>query len=315
MPSSRQLAGNGPARPAVTIVVPFAGSEAAADRTIAAIGRIHLREGDVFVIVDNNPRPAVLPGAGGSRVVLHAATVLSSYFARNTGASSARTPWLLFLDADCLPAPDLLDRYFDPDPGDEVGILAGAVVGAAGQESFAARYAGSRGQIEIEHHLETGPKPSGVTANLLVRRSCWEQLGGFAEVVSGADLEFCWRAQEEGWGFETRLQAIVEHEHQATVRGMAQKARRHGAGRAWINRERQGALPRPRIARPLIRGLGGSMIHALRGRREEALFKLADFRWAMATLHGYLRDDNVAERRPPSAPGDQASIETVGASR
>jgi len=295
-------------RPAVSVVVPFAGSRSAGAAAIAALATIRLEPGDRLIMVDNNAPAIGLESPLAGLEIVHDAAERSSYFARNLGAGRSSAEWLLFIDADCEPVSDLLDRYFEPMPADGVGVLAGKVVAARDQDSFAARYARSRGQIEIDHHLETGPLPAGVTANLLVRRQCWEALGGFTEgVVSGADLEFCWRAQEAGWGFETRPSAVVGHRHPDTIAAMAKKARRHGAGRAWINRIRPGALPRPRVLRPIARGLGGALVHRLRGRPEQALFKLADFRWAAATLNGYLRDDNVAKRIDASTPSATAA--------
>jgi len=44
--------------------------------------------------------------------VLAAPSPRSSYHARNVGARAARGEWLVFLDADVAPAPELLDAYF-----------------------------------------------------------------------------------------------------------------------------------------------------------------------------------------------------------
>lgn len=288
-------------RPAVAVIVPFAGSHADAEAMLAALRRLELGPADELVVVDNGAEPvaaAIDHGAGVA--VIGDGALASSYYARNAGVRSTGSPWLLFLDSDCVPAPGLIDAYFAPPPRQGTGVVAGAVV-AAEQESFAARYAASRRQIEVGHHLTTGPLPAGVTANLLLSRECWVSLGGFAEVVSGADVELCWRAQEAGWGFETRPEAVVEHRHPETVAAMAAKARRHAAGRAWINRSRPGALSRPRVVRPLVRGLGGALVHAARGRREQALFKLTDFRWALAGWRGYLGGGNEPEVRESDA--------------
>jgi hypothetical protein len=173
------------------------------------------------------------------------------------------------------------------------------VVGAPGQEELAARYARSRGQIGEGFHIRTGPHPAGVTANLLVRRAAWEEVGGFQEGVrSGADLEFCWRVQDAGWRLLHRPSARVEHLHRERLRGMARKARRHAAGRAWVNRRYPGALPRPGALRPVARAGAGSLVFLARGERERALFKLIDLVWAGSMLAGYLAGDNRAERRP-----------------
>ena len=48
-------------------------------------------------------------------------------YGRNRGAEQGSAEWLVFLDADVVPAPDLLDRYFDPLPAQDTALLAGAL--------------------------------------------------------------------------------------------------------------------------------------------------------------------------------------------
>jgi GT2 family glycosyltransferase len=177
-------------------------------------------------------------------------------------------------------------------------------VRAAPGDSLAARYARSRSHIDERFHLESGPYPAGVTANLLVRRAAFDEIGGFeGSVRSGADLDFCWRVQQAGWGLEHRPGAEVAHRHPDDVARLMAKARRHAAGRAWVNRRWPGALPRPPIARPLLRGPLVAGWWALRGERERAVFKLIDIRLQAASLLGYYRGDNTA----PPGPGVQGA--------
>src|SRR5688572_7805397 len=121
-------------RPAVDVVVPFAGSDAELARVVAAVRGLALRQGDTVAVVDNQRRAARPAG------VLEAVAVRSSYHARNAGARAGSAPWLLFVDADVdLPA-DLLDRLFEPPPAEGTGVLAGGVRDAPGGGA-AARYA------------------------------------------------------------------------------------------------------------------------------------------------------------------------------
>src|SRR3954466_4257482 len=96
-------------RPDVDVVVPFRGTDAhrreIGERMLAILG-----ERDTLTVVDNGPQPPREPEAE----VLHAPQQRSSYLARNRGAERGRAPWIVFLDADVLPAHDLLDRYFEP---------------------------------------------------------------------------------------------------------------------------------------------------------------------------------------------------------
>ena len=201
------------------------------------------------------------------------------------------------MDADCVPPAELIERYLDPVPGERTGILAGAVRAAPG-DSLAARYAASRGHIDERFHLEHGPYPAGVTANLMVRREAFAEVGGFeGGIRSGGDVDFCWRVQRAGWGLEHRPEAAVGHRHPDEVARILAKARRHMTGRAWVNSRWPGALPRPPIARPFLRGPLVAAWWGVRGDRERARFKLIDIQLAAASLRGYWRGDNTAPRR------------------
>jgi len=293
---TRPAAGGAGTLPAVDVVMPFAGNAAAAAEALAALA-VLVAEAASVTLVDNSREgaaDALEPPAG---VRVHAATAIQgSYYARNEGAAATVSPWLLFVDSDCLPAAGMLGRYFEPAPGERTGLLAGAVRAAPG-DSRAARYAASRSHIDERFHLESGPYPSGVTANLLVRRAAFDEVGGFdASVRSGGDLDFCWRVQRAGWALEHRPAAELAHRHPDEIPRLLAKARRHAAGRAWVNRLWPGALPRPPIARPFLRGPLVAGWWLLRGDRERAAFKLIDIRLQAASLLGYHRGDNRAPR-------------------
>jgi mycofactocin glycosyltransferase len=288
----------GERRPAVSVVVPFLGDAADARALLEALTALDTVPDDQVIVVDNTDATVVSGELGDSGVeVAEAREERSSYHARNVGARATANEWLLFTDSDCRPGPTLLDDYFREPLGDRVGIVAGGVVPAAAQDALVARYARSRGHVNEAYHMDTGPYPAGVTANLLVRRAAWDELGGYQEGVrSGADVEFCWRAQEAGWTLEYRPLARVEHLHVERLRPMLRKTARWAAGRAWINGRYPGSFPRPRLARALVRSAGGALVWTLRGRFERALFKLMDGAWALADSYGYVRGDNRALR-------------------
>src|SRR3712207_3115704 len=97
-------------RPAVDVVVPFRGSADERRRLLETMGALELRDGDTLTIVDNDP--VAPPELGRDPRVVHAPELQTSYFARNRGAERGRAEWIVFLDADVLPQPGLLDGYF-----------------------------------------------------------------------------------------------------------------------------------------------------------------------------------------------------------
>src|SRR5207248_11220781 len=58
-----------------------------------------------------------------------------------------------FLDSDCRPPKNLLSSYFSEPIADQVGALAGEVVGVANPASLAARYGAARGFLSQREHL------------------------------------------------------------------------------------------------------------------------------------------------------------------
>jgi glycosyltransferase involved in cell wall biosynthesis/GT2 family glycosyltransferase len=292
------------ARPTVSVVMPFYGDRKQAREAIAALSRLSLGPADELLVADNTPTGVVALEAreSGGLGVVEANGQPGSYYARNGAAEAASGEWLLFLDADCAPPADLIERYFRRrlDPG--CGIVAGRVDGASGQEAAVARWSRSRFALQSEVLSRSYEKQMGVTANLLVRRVAWESVGGFQEGIrSHGDTEFCWRVQEAGWGLIHAPEAAVEHAHRETVRALARVSARYGAGAAWLNRRRPGSCPRPRAVRGLARCAVGAPLLALTGRFERARFKLIDAVAIAATAFGYLLSN-----RPPDRGGAPA---------
>lgn len=260
-------------RPGVDVVVPFAGSVAELESLLTGLAGVRLGAGDQIVVADNRPpgaAPVPVPD-GGVRVVA-APEVRSSYHARNRGAAAGAAEWLLFLDADIEWSGALLDEYFEPPPGPDVAILAGAIDDAplvpGARSTLAERYAVANRIMAAENTLGGGGErpPYAQTANALVRRSAFESVGGFADDVrSGADADLGFRLLAEGWGLEPRPGAVVLHRNRRTVRALVAQKVRHGAGAAWIERRHPGTFPR-RSPASLARWSARELLEALPGR-------------------------------------------------
>lgn len=237
-------------RPAVTVVMPFAGDERAAQAAIDALLELDLQPGDELILADNSGVAA----ARGGVAVIRAAGERSPAHARNVGAAHAHGEWILFLDADCRAPRGLLDAYFAAPVADDVGALAGEVVAMLEGDSLAARYGAARSFLSQEAHMRHPYRPRAVAANLLVRRAAFEQVGGFFEGVRAAeDTDFSWRLQAAGWKLELRRGPQVEHRYRASLRELRRQWRGYAAGRAWLARRYAGFEPQPAVARALRR--------------------------------------------------------------
>ena len=122
---------------------------------------------------------------------------------------------------------------------------------------------------------------------MLVRRAAWEELGGF-RLGGGSDLDLSWRAQQAGWGFEYRPDAVVEHSDMETLPDMLRQAYRYGSHQSHLRKLHGPAAPKAKLATPLTRAFGGALVWTVRGEREKAVFKLVDGVWATAFWLGEL---------------------------
>jgi mycofactocin glycosyltransferase len=285
-------------RPPVSVVVPFRGDEAAAKLALGALARIELSDGDEVVLSDNSDEGVAARLAAEPVRVVRATRERSSYHARNAGARAAQAgEWLLFVDADCAPRPDLLDAYFaEPIPAD-CAVLAGEISGDEAQAGLMPRYARSRNYLSQTQGLHGKAGTAAATANMLVRRSAFDAVGGFAEGIrSGGDVDLCWRLAQAGWTLSYRPGAGVVHRHRETLLGFMGQVARYGAGACWLDTRHPGASPRW----PLVPGLSGSardIAGHLMGRRfEEATFRAIDGLGLVAHNVGYLAGNSPRAR-------------------
>jgi len=229
--------------------------------------------------------------------VVDASGQRSSYHARNVGAAATSNEWLLFVDADCVPGPDLIERYFDAPIVDRCGAVAGGIIGVAGQDSLLARYARDRNFLDQAEGMHGSAGVAAATGNLLVRSRTFAELDGFAEGIrSAGDVDFCWRMRERGWTLEQRPDAAVAHHHREDLVSFLAMIARYGAGSRWLNERHPGAAPHW----PLLPGLAGSARdiagHLLHGRVEPAAFRALDGLGLVAHSVGYRASNEVGPR-------------------
>jgi GT2 family glycosyltransferase len=129
--------------------------------------------------------------------------------------------------------------------------------------------------------LERSPWGFPKTANVAVRRSVFEQLGGFREDVRGGeDADYTFRLRDRGWELERREQAAVVHRNRHTIRAFVRQKLAHGSGLAWVERQYPGAAPPQRIPGLVWWGLRNAarrLARAARRRdRDEALWAVLE---------------------------------------
>ena len=115
--------------------------------------------------------------------------------ARNRGVAETTAPWLMFIDSDCVPAPDWLAvgrRIARPDMviGGRVDVFDETPPPRSGAEAFECVFA-----FHMKSYLEE--KAFLGAGNLVVSRAVFERTGGFRPAVS-EDVEWSQRAARKG---------------------------------------------------------------------------------------------------------------------
>jgi mycofactocin system glycosyltransferase len=242
----------GPFSPAdVEVVVPVR------DRA-AELGRLLDRlaaGGAAVVVVDDGSTD----GSGevarghGARVVSRAQPG-GPAAARNLGwRSTDKGAVLAFVDSDCLPDPDWLERLLPHFADPEVGAVAPRLTGGTGTEKNAVSCYDNTCSA-----LDLGPRPAAVrpgtrvsyvpAAALVVRRAALEAVGGFDEALpTGEDVDLVWRLADAGWTVRYDPSVTVAHGGRTTFRALAGRRFAYGTSAGPLARRHPGRLAPVRV--------------------------------------------------------------------
>ena len=195
-------------RPLISVIVPARDASATLPRTLAALAEQDLDQPYEVVVVDDGSADATaaLAAAAPGPVTVVEESGRGPGPARNSGVAAASGEVLAFTDADCYPAPDWLRRGLEAIDGAD--LVQGRVIAdpgsAHGPFDRSVTVDGERGLYE--------------TANLIVRRPLFEELGGFEDWLPARigkplaeDLWLGWRARRAGARTAYAERALVHH--------------------------------------------------------------------------------------------------------
>ena len=141
---------------------------------------------------------------------IHTSETATAGFNRNVGLREATGELILFLDSDCIPAPDWLQTHI------QYQLAGHPVVGGA--VTFAAESAWQTADNVSAFHdvlpyTPGGERPYLFAANFSIQRAVLYTIGSFrSELYRAEDLEFSARLRQHGYPLFFTPQALVFHD-------------------------------------------------------------------------------------------------------
>jgi mycofactocin system glycosyltransferase len=218
----------------VTVVIPVRDRQAALDRLLAAL-RADPGTAELPVVVVDDGSVVPVTAAGG-RVVRHD-VARGPGAARNAGLRAAGTPFVAFLDSDCVPRTGWLERLRPHLDDPRLAVVAPRITALAASPGWFAPYETAVSALDMGSHPAPVRPASAVayvpSAALLARR---EALGaGFDEAMRVAeDVDLVWRLAAAGWRVRYDPDAAVAHDHPATTAAWLRRRAFYGTGAALL---------------------------------------------------------------------------------
>ena len=236
----------------VSVIIPVYNGESCIIRLLDALNDQTANPVTVeYIVVDNNSSDrtaeVVKRYAQTSKINIQCIDengAQSSYAARNNGIKTAIGNILAFTDADCVPAPDWIETLVAGFTDPKIGAIAGAILPLRGN-SLLEQFAAKSGIMSQDHAIYHPHKPFGQTANIAFKRDVFRKCGLFRSVLdTGGDADMSWRMQElSDYALHYARNAIVEHRHRSTFKGLAEQFERYGRG--WFYLEQLHGLKPP----------------------------------------------------------------------
>jgi glycosyltransferase involved in cell wall biosynthesis len=285
--------GEPPDAPEISVVVPAYRAEATIGGCIAALRRQVGTPRFEVVVVDSSPDDATAAAvaaalardAGPPPLRLERSSQrLFPGTARNRGAALARAPWLLFLDADCLAAPDLVQSAARARSSGAVAI--GGAIARGGSGAVSARL---RHLLEFKESLPGVPARATWTlpsACLLVERSAFERHGRFPDTRASEDWLLDWRMWQAGCAMRFDPRMRVEHLTAAGWRPLVRYLRVLGFASGAARRAAR--LPGQSVVRWPVLAAGLPLARTLRALVWCARYSRRDFAFLLLAWPAYL---------------------------
>jgi mycofactocin system glycosyltransferase len=156
--------------------------------------------------------------------------------ARNSGLEKVATEFVAFIDSDCVPSPDWVDRLVPHLADPSVGAVAPRIVTIAGGGAVG-RYSSVCGSLDLGRRAARVAPSTAVsyvpTAALIVRRAALLDVARDGdifdpELLVGEDVDLVWRLYSAGWRLRYEPSVEVGHREPTTWPALLSRRYRYG---------------------------------------------------------------------------------------
>ncbi len=221
----------------ITVVVPVLNNPAGVAHLLRGFQDMDARHQlpAEIIVVDNGSRGAYEQFDPQLPIRLLSCTQRGPANARNRGAAAARTTWIAFMDSDCVPLPWTFQGYLNARPG---AVAYAGHVEPVQRDAVSLYYHHQEILIppEVAAGPETGRPDYLVTANCLVWRAAFQQVGGFDSsfsIAGGEDVDLGFRLRTIGL-LDYAPGAVCLHDFEPDLGSLVQRFHRYGQGNRLV---------------------------------------------------------------------------------
>lgn len=220
----------------ISVIIPAYNSAKTIVKTIEAIKeQIGLSEQPEIIVVDDGSKDETLEILNKFKnITVIAQNNSGPATARNAGAKMAKGDILVFTDSDTVPHNNWLKELTSPFENREIKASTGTY-SIANPKSRLAQLIQS--EIEFKHSKYGEFVLFGGSYNLAIRKSLFNEIGGFNEEyksASGEDNDICYKTLNKGYKIKFVKEAIVGHYHPENIVKYLKTQMKHGYWRAKL---------------------------------------------------------------------------------